>query len=390
MQTSRGRDRPKTDRTYFSCVNHGHFSSDKNFPARGRKCKGCGKEDHFIACCSKNKNKGKRNASRGKLDGVGSTSVEFIKLQVDAVSSKRIGESKYVQCTVANRLILLLLNTGARVNILNRESVAKLQLTVQPATDIHLRANGGSPITILGAVETSVSCGDHTVKNFMFVVVDKGSNVMGIELSEEMHFSVSIPTELLNSHAINVNSVEQSRIEKQLNRNFRQQFSDLFGPPEEIIGFQHRPKVDHSVAPMAQAYWRMPLALQPEMISELERMVVAGILEPIDASEWVSNTVIVRKPSGGLRICCNLADVNKATIAGRYPLPTIDDLGRVFNGSQYFSKLDLRGTYLQVSLHPEVRHMMAMVTPLGLLQWTRLPMGLCSASSCFQKILVNI
>ena len=54
------------------------------------------------------------------------------------------------------------------------------------------------------------------------------------------------------------------------------------------------------MAHKAQAYWRVPLALQPEVISELERMVVAGILESIDASEWVSNMVIVRKASGGV------------------------------------------------------------------------------------------
>jgi hypothetical protein len=68
----------------------------------------------------------------------------------------------------------------------------------------------------------------------------------------------------------------------------------------------------------------------------------------------------------------------------------MDDLGRVFVDAVFFSKLDVRGAYLQVMLHPEVRHMMAMITPLGLLQWTRLPMGLCSAPSCFQKILAQI
>ena len=42
VQTSRGRDRLKTDRTCFSCGNHGHFISNKNCPARGRKCIGHG------------------------------------------------------------------------------------------------------------------------------------------------------------------------------------------------------------------------------------------------------------------------------------------------------------------------------------------------------------
>ena len=51
------------------------------------------------------------------------------------------------------------------------------------------------------------------------------------------------------------------------------------------------------------------LALQAEIISELERMIAKGILEPIDVSEWVSNMVIVRMPSGGVKICCSLTEV---------------------------------------------------------------------------------
>jgi hypothetical protein len=53
--------------------------------------------------------------------------------------------------------------------------------------------------------------------------------------------------------------------------------------------------------------------------------------------------VILPKAAGGVRICCNLVDVNKAIIADCYPLPTMDNFGRVFNGAQYFSKLDVRG-----------------------------------------------
>jgi hypothetical protein len=37
-----------------------------------------------------------------------------------------------------------------------------------------------------------------------------------------------------------------------------------------------------------------------------------------------------------------------------------------------------------------VRHIKAMITPIGLLQWTRLPKELCSAPSCFQKILAQV
>ena len=96
-------------------------------------------------------------------------------------------------------------------------------------------------------------------------------------------------------------------------------------------------------------------------------MIAEVILDPIDASEWVSNMVIVRKPFDGVRICCNLTEVNTTILADRYFLSTLDDLGRVFSGLTLFGKLDVRSAYLQVNLHSEVRHMMAMITPAGLL-----------------------
>jgi hypothetical protein len=114
-------------------------------------------------------------------------------------------------------------------------------------------------------------------------------------------------------------------------------------------------------------------------------MLEEGILEPIDASEWISNMVIGPKAAGGVRICCKLVDVNKAIIAVCYPLPTMDDFGRVFNGAQYFSKLDVRGAYLQVSLHPDVRHMMAMITPLGPLHRRGYPWGCAQLQAAFKR-----
>ena len=94
----------------------------------------------------------------------------------------------------------------------------------------------------------------------------------------------------------------------------------------------------------------LPLALQAEVVSELEHIVAEGISEPIDASEWVSNIVIVRKLSDCVRTCCNLTDVNKAIIVDHYPLSTLNDHGRVFNVSKFFSKLDVRGAYVRVIL----------------------------------------
>ena len=38
-------------KTCFSCAKEGHFSCDRNCPAKGRKCSKCEKCGHFARCC---------------------------------------------------------------------------------------------------------------------------------------------------------------------------------------------------------------------------------------------------------------------------------------------------------------------------------------------------
>ncbi len=120
------------------------------------------------------------------------------------------------------------------------------------------------------------------------------------------------------------------------------------------------------------------------------QLLDVGIIEPVDASPWVSNLVVAQKKSGALRVCVDLRAVNKAVIPDRFPLPTSEELTAQFHGSTVFSKLDLRQGYLQVPLHPNSRNLTAFVTHAGAFRYTHMPFGLSSAPSCFQKIMVSV
>ncbi|KAJ7993939.1 hypothetical protein DPEC_G00259880 [Dallia pectoralis] len=95
-----------------------------------------------------------------------------------------------------------------------------------------------------------------------------------------------------------------------------------------------------------------------------------GIIEPIDASPWVSNLVIARKKSGGLRVCVDLRQVNKAVVPDKYPLPTTEELTTHFSPGSFLS--------------------WTFITHTGLYRYTRMPFGLSSAPSCLQKIMSTI
>ncbi|ROL55397.1 hypothetical protein DPX16_20773 [Anabarilius grahami] len=171
---------------------------------------------------------------------------------------------------------------------------------------------------------------------------------------------------------------------------WQQKWPSMFEGLGCLTAFAHQPLLDPVIKPVIQPLHRIPLAFCDGVSAELKQLLDAGIIEPVDASPWVSNLVVTQKKSGALRVCVNLRAVNKAMIPDRFPLPTSEELIAQFNGSTVFSKLDFRQGYLQVPLHPSSRNLTAFVTHAGVFCYMRMPFGLSSAPSCCQKIMVSV
>ena len=124
-----------------------------------------------------------------------------------------------------------------------------------------------------------------------------------------------------------------------------------------------------------------------DRLAELER---DGIIESVDASEWVSPLVVGKKRNGDLRLCVDLRKVNQAVVTDGYPLPHMEDMLHNLRGSQWFTKSDLKDAYHQLPIHPDSRHLTTFATPEGLKRFTRVPFGLSSAGPCFQQVMESI
>ena len=115
------------------------------------------------------------------------------------------------------------------------------------------------------------------------------------------------------------------------------------------------------------------------------------------SSEWCSAPFTVPKSPpadqssiDAWRLVVDYRAPNAATVPDAHPLPLIEKEVAARAKGKLFTVLDLRHGFHQMPLRKEDRHLPAMCTPCGTVQWTVLPMDLKNAPWMFQKMMETI
>ena len=114
-------------------------------------------------------------------------------------------------------------------------------------------------------------------------------------------------------------------------------------------------------------------------------MLEAGIFSR-SRSPWSFPVVIVDKKDGSKRFCVDFRKLNQVTKRNSYPLPVIDDILALLGKSKYFSSLDLKSGYWQVSMNDKT----AFACHRGLFEFNVMPFGLSNAPAVFQELMAVV
>ena len=209
--------------------------------------------------------------------------------------------------------------------------------------------------------------------------------------SKEDHVC-SVNTTKSDPLALILKSVETS-ITKDQQQKFSallHEFEDIFSKNEWDIGrthvYEHTiPMLPHAV-PFKRCYNSMSRERRKVLQGKIDALLEADLIEPTH-SEWAAPSLLVPKKDGSLRLVIDYRGLNKNVQKTSWPLPRIADVLDALEGNIYFTSIDLTSGYHQMPLAPHSRKYTAFVTPDGLYQWKRLPMGLSTAPGAFQNLM---
>jgi hypothetical protein len=89
---------------------------------------------------------------------------------------------------------------------------------------------------------------------------------------------------------------------------------------------------------------------------EIDRMLEAGIIKPVEESEWVSPMVVYENNKGGIRICVDLIQLNDACLHDPFPTPFTDEVLENVGGQEAYSFTNGFSGYHQINIAPEDRY----------------------------------
>lgn len=157
---------------------------------------------------------------------------------------------------------------------------------------------------------------------------------------------------------------------------------------------QHEIKLLPGATPVNVRQYRIPHShkkILQQMIDEYEKQ---GIIEKCH-SEFNSPLLLVGKKDDfgnktDLRFVVDYKKLNEVTQLRVFPIPRVDEILDDLGGSEYFSKLDIKGAFHQIKLSEDSQNYTAFTACGFQYRWKRMPMGLAMSPLTWQQTINTI
>ena len=258
-------------------------------------------------------------------------------------------------------------DTGASCSIISTKMWMSLNKpTLEKYKGRQILSYDGHELKVVGIIKVLVNYkGQYDVQELKVVESSRNFGLLG--------------RDMLNQSAMSVSEVA----------NKIDSINDELGVIKNAKAKLHIPD---DVKPIFCRVREVPIPLQEAVDKELDKMIKMGVISKAEGgSEWASPLVVSRKANGKLRLCCDYKiTINKYLVNDSYHPPDIETMFSKLGDAKVFSKFDLKSAYWQVELDNESKKLTTINTTKGLYYFNRLPFGVKTASSIFQRVIENV
>ncbi|GBG77398.1 hypothetical protein CBR_g23729 [Chara braunii] len=222
----------------------------------------------------------------------------------------------------------------------------------------------------------SIRCQVVTAKSFRATCAYEQPNEIGLCFLRTVAVADTSPTDLSSD----------PRVVRLLD-----EFVDIFESPTGVVPdrpISHEIILEASVVLPKGCTYRMTEEELTVLRVQLDDLLDKGWIRA-SSSPYRAPVLFVRKKNKDLRLCMDYRKLNTQTVKNAGPLPRIDDLLARLGGVKYFSKLDLKSGYHQISIRPNDRYKSAFKMRYGHFEWAVMSVSLTNARATFQAAITN-
>ncbi|GFU36130.1 retrovirus-related Pol polyprotein from transposon 297 [Trichonephila clavipes] len=134
---------------------------------------------------------------------------------------------------------------------------------------------------------------------------------------------------------------------------------------------------------------RLPFTERDIIDKQIDEWTQNGVIEPC-SSAYAIQVLVVHKKDGSPRVCIDFRKLNRVLVKDHYPLPLIEDILDKLQDTRVFSTIDLRNGFFHVPVNKQSRPYTSFVTQNGQFQFLKMPFGLSTCPSRFQRFINTV
>ena len=289
-------------------------------PAHGKKCRSCGKLNHFQRVCKSAGNHSTKPKQRQPVNELTESQDRYFYQQqpdnyftqnlqritnedrpsfvIDTINS-RLKLRKFIQSLklINDRNVKLKVDTGARCNVMPLELFKQMRRSegIDNSCPVQLVSYSGDYIQTLGETVFKGSFAGK-IHNLKFHIIDKAAKPL-LGLQDSLGLQLIEIKEVEEVKSVQVAPSLMTKPSSTLTKeSILDEYRDLFDGELGELPMQYKMKLDPDVRPVVRPPRRFPVTFQDKVKQELGAMVTKGVIAPVtQPTERVFQVVVTQK-----------------------------------------------------------------------------------------------